>query len=331
MVFFAGTLYPDALYAVGTTGLLFEFWLVATRRRLSAGSLAVIALALPLAVFARSNGIVMLLAVPALWLVLRGADRIRLLLLVVAWCLAIAAGARMHPTEKHGVLFPLALFETVNFLQPRPMKLWTASPRISPKTIQILESHHPIGKIVEGYDPDYWDSLIYREEGPKLGSLTHQERRRLVREFFSYNLWRNLPDFIGSRVNVFLVASLAGGGFPSFEGARYVIPAVNSNSVFRAMQFTSAEQGLKRLHDTSYGLRWLLWTPLLGIYLVFSLMRTGWKQRDLAVLIVAVPMVLQLAGIFFFSIAGEYRYLLPYFVLPLALLPIRASLTGASR
>ena len=38
-------------------------------------------------------------------------------------------------------------------------------------------------------------------------------------------------------------------------------------------------------------------------------------------LLIAVPMLVQLGGVFVFSIAGEYRYLLTFFTLPLALLP----------
>ena len=35
-----------------------------------------------------------------------------------------------------------------------------------------------------------------------------------------------------------------------------------------------------------------------------------------------LPMFVQLGAIFLLSIAGEYRYLLPFFMLPIALLPI---------
>jgi hypothetical protein len=58
---------------------------------------------------------------------------------------------------------------------------------------------------------------------------------------------------------------------------------------------------------------------------MFSLFRSGWKRRDFPTLLITAPMVVQLMGIFFFSIAGEYRYLLPYFTLPLVLLPVMAT------
>lgn len=58
---------------------------------------------------------------------------------------------------------------------------------------------------------------------------------------------------------------------------------------------------------------------------MFWLIKSGWQRRDVPTLLVTVPMLVQLGGIFFFSIAGEYRYLLPYFVLPLVLLPVLAT------
>ena len=56
--------------------------------------------------------------------------------------------------------------------------------------------------------------------------------------------------------------------------------------------------------------------------LLFWALRIGIRKRDVAFLLVSIPMLLQLAGIFVFSIAGEYRYLLHFFTLPLALLPL---------
>ena len=65
----------------------------------------------------------------------------------------------------------------------------------------------------------------------------------------------------------------------------------------------------------------MLWTPWLGFALLFWGLAWGARHREKAMLLIAVPMLVQLGGVFVFSIAGEYRYLLTFFTLPLALLP----------
>src|SRR5260370_38899730 len=50
-------------------------------------------------------------------------------------CLLIGLINSSHPNRSHGSLYPLVIYETVNFLQPRPMNLWVASPRVSQKTV----------------------------------------------------------------------------------------------------------------------------------------------------------------------------------------------------
>lgn len=325
MIFFIGVLYSDAIFAVGATGLLFELWLAAQRRRIAPASLAMIGLTLPFAVFGRANGLVFLLALLPLLVILRKPDWLRLIAVTLAWCLVIYAGSQSHKTSKHGVLFPLALFETVNFLQPHPMGLWRTSPRVSDRTVQVLTRYQALPKILEYYDPDYWDPLVYNGNGPFLLRLTPREQKRIVKEFFRYNLWQNIPDFLGSRVNIFMVSTLAEGGFPALEYSFHVLPKTRSQSEFRKMEMERVEPFFRALHDFSFAFRWLLWTPLLGIVLMFWLIKSGWQRRDVPTLLVTVPMLVQLGGIFFFSIAGEYRYLLPYFVLPLVLLPILAT------
>lgn len=325
VIYFVGTLYADGIFSVCITGLLFEFWLIAKRRKITYPSLAVLTVALPFAAFARPNGLVFLAALLPLIVILQTRDRLKLVTVALLWCSLNWIGMKEHRTASHGALFPLALFETVNFLQPRPMNLWRETPRVSDSTVQILTQHDPLPKILESYDPDYWDPLVYKEGGANFLFLNRNQRKQIVIEFFTYNLWNNIPDFLGSRVNIFMVAALAQGGFPALEYSSIVLKYTRSQSEFRKMNMERIEPLLRTLHEFSYGLRWLLWTPMFGIGLMFWVTRSGWQRRDIPALLVTVPMVIQLGGIFFFSIAGEYRYLLPYTVLPLVLLPIVAA------
>ena len=70
-VFFIGSLYPDGIYSIAVAGLMFECWLIARNRYCSWTSLVMVALTLPFAAFARSNGMVfivpVLLLVAVLW------------------------------------------------------------------------------------------------------------------------------------------------------------------------------------------------------------------------------------------------------------------------
>jgi len=325
LVYFASTLYPDGLYAVAVCALLFELWLISTTRKVRLVSATVVALALPIALFFRPNGIIFLVAI--LWSLygLNRRDKATLIALTLFWVALNVTGGWLHKTGKHSVMFPLAVYETVNFLQPHPMGLWYPTPRVTEQTIKAFEQYKPLSEIIPFYDRDYWDPLIYSPKGPTLGAMPDAAKREIVKEFWRYNLWRNFPAFASSRVNIFLVATFGQGGFPGLDYAKNVIQRTKSASKFRPFQMQDSEALLRKIYDFSYNYRGLFWTPLLGIFLLIALLRNGWSDRDHAALLVSVSALLQLAAIFAFSIAGEYRYLLPFFVMPVALLPIPAT------
>lgn len=129
----------------------------------------------------------MLLLLPIVLMLplLRGADRWGLAAVTLAWCDVVAVGTRAHSDSGQSVLFPLAIFETFNFLQPRPMPLWMLEPAISAHTIKVLTQHQPIAAYLAFYDLDYWDSLTFNADGPKVKDLPES----VLHEFFTYNLW----------------------------------------------------------------------------------------------------------------------------------------------
>lgn len=324
MIFFMGSLYPDGIFSVAVAGLLFELWLITKTRQVSLASLGILLIAFPIAVFARTNGAVFLLAVIYVAAILPRNDRIKILAVGLVWCALVVMGDKMHKTYSHGAIYPLVVFETANFLQPRPMNLWREKPRVSEKTIQTLTKYQPLEKIIQNYDRDYWDPLQYHPDGPKLGNIDCKDQKIIVKEFFRHNLWQNIPAFVSSRVNVFMVAALAQGGMVSIDYASQVIPKIKTLSIFRYFQWNALESRLKSVHAFSEKYRWLLWTPFLGMVLLFMMLRRAYHVRSPEMLVVALPMGIQLVAIFVFSIAGEYRYLLPFFTLPLVALPALA-------
>ena len=337
MIYFMGTLYPDGLFAVASAALLFEVWLCVQRKSASAGSLLMMAAALPFAAFARPNGWVFLapLAIATLWLDAR--SRQWTLCIAMAWSALVFAGNQLHKSTTQETQFPLAAFETAGFLQKRAMnELWALyphmndpwvlqKPKVSPATIEALSHRGPLEKIQQYRDPAYWDMLVFHPNGPQIGALSDADKQTVVKEFWAYNLWQNLPDFMGSRVNVFLTAALAQGGFPALSYSTNVLPRIASSSEYRAWGWSTLEHWLQRIHAKSYAWRWLLWTPWLGFGLLLWALTRGVHRAEAGLLLVSVPMLIQWGGVFVFSIAGEYRYLLPFFTLPLVLLPALAT------
>ena len=322
VVFYLGSLYPDGIFSVAATGLLFELWLAARRRRISGPALVMIALTLPVALFARSNGLVFLLPIAAVLVRVDGTGRRWLAAITLAWCGLVTVGARLHHDASQGVWFPLAVFETVNFLRAGSADTGTEPSNLSARTVYVLVRHRPLDNYVAHHRPDYWDALVHNPAGPRVGYLSAADQSIIVQEFLRHNLWHNLPAFLASRVNVFVAAATARAGIIEFRWAKPVIENLQSRSVFRPWQLTRAEHVLTSLHDFSLRHRLLLWSPLPAIALLLWLLIVGIRSQDFANLLVTLPMTLQSGAIFVFSTAGEYRYLLPFYVLPMLLLPL---------
>lgn len=313
-VFFLGTLYPDGIFSVAATGLMFELWVAARQRGITKICALIIFLTLPFALFARSNGIIFLLPVFACLIFISKKSRWLLAAIAAFWVALNFWGTKIHTTgHTHGAVFPLVLFETVNFLQPRPMNLWTAEPRVAPRTVRILTQHRPLAQILAYYDRDYWDTLIFPPDGPRMMDLPRSDKKKLVRDFFRYNLWHNIPDFVSSRVNIFLVSALAQGGFPGLSAASQILPLTESASVYRPFFLPAAQNFMAQAYETSFNYRWLLWSPLPGVLLVIGLLWRAFNRHDRILMLLAIPLALQLGGIGFFSIAGEYRYVMLFF------------------
>lgn len=339
-VYFAGTLYPDMIFAVASTALLFEIWLMCNQRQSTWLSWIVVALALPFALFSRSNGIIYLLPVIVATFFIPLRSRIALIALLCFWCALNFAATRVHHSTAQSAVFPMVAFETTKLFQPRSMNdLWDSDPalkdpwvlnepKISARTREILLSHTTKEKLLAYSDPAYWDMLVYHPSGPLLSGLPKAQQDELVHEFFRYNLWHNLPDVAASRINVFLTAALAQGALPAFDFARFVISRTETTSVFRRFKLEKAEQVLRSIQRISYEWRWLLWTPLIGLLLLVRALSKGLATKNWPLLILSVPFAMQFLGIVTFASAGEYRYLLPFFTLPFALAAALSKLPG---
>lgn len=325
LLYYQSALYSDGLFCAAVAGLTFEAWLMIRARKATTLSLLYLVLLVPIALFFRANGIFMLAILVPVFISVPRSDKVKVASIFLAWLVIYAYANYSHKSlHRHGTLFPLAIFETVNFLQPyaigtRSMGL---EGLVTPATLSLLEKRRPIKDIVAFYDRDYWDPLVYRAAGPAFLSLSKEDKATIVREFFCCNLWKNLPAFLGSRVNIFMVAALANGGFGGLDETLTIVPQTKSRSLVRPFELGPVNAWLRSVVDWSFKHRWIMWTPFLGIGLLFALTARGWRSGDWPLVLLMAPLLLQLAGIFFFSIAGEYRYLLLFYTGVAALLPI---------
>ncbi|WP_147473469.1 hypothetical protein [Allofranklinella schreckenbergeri] len=321
---FATGFYPDSVFSLAFVGILFEVWLGLKVRKISPGSALAIALLLPVAAFFKANGI--LIFVPVLYLAcrLRGLWRWFLVLACIFWVLAVQLGGKLNDLGKgHGALKPLILFETVNFMQSRPMGLWENRHMVTDETKQVVYRYISQQSLDDLFDRDYWDTLWHQNhDRVKFRQMTREDRQVLRHEFFTYNLWRNLPVFFSSRVNIFLASALAQGGMVGPSNAKHYVEKINSASRYNFFELEAWPIWIDDVFQRSYNWRFLWWTPFFGVFLIFLCSWLAVRQKNWDDGLVAWAMLLQLGGIFMFSIAAEYRYMLLIFYSPLLLVPM---------
>lgn len=326
VVYYSGSFYSDGVYAIALAGMLFETWRCSRNKKIDTTAAVILFITIPFAVFARPNGIINIAALIFLFCLLPKRGRVRLTAIALPWCLVAGYAQVAYPNHTPiGSVFPLALYESAGFLEKRPMGLWERNqPRVTAKTVQALTSSGASLELIsEYYDHYYWDPLIFFHQGPTLLRLTDDNKSTIIREFFKYNLWHNFPAFAASRVNIFLYSAFADGDFPQPTYAAEVLPLTKSASQFKKYRFSTDDWVLDWFRF-SMKHKVVLWTPWLGLFLVFlSVLRLA-RCFGASLAMVTAVYSAQLAAVFFFSIAGEYRYLLAFFTAPLAMLPALA-------
>jgi len=234
-----------------------------------------------------------------------------------------AGGKAADLGHGHSVLRPLILFETINFMQSRPMDLWENRNMVTLRTREIVYRYISQEDIDRFYDRDYWDTLWHKNQDRiKLRQMTKKDRHDLRIDFFTYNLWRNIPAFISSRVNIFLAAAFAQGGFSNPDNSKYRIDKIDTRTTYNPFGFNRLPALINNIYDNSYNWRFLLWSPFVGLILLLCLLKKSIRLKNIDSMVISLTLSIQLIAIFTFSIAAEYRYLLMFFYAPLALAPM---------
>lgn len=331
VIYYSSSLYGDGVYAMASIGMLFEVWRCYKARKIDHAAVWMLFLTIPFALFARPNGIISIVAIVALATISSTRDRWKLAAILLPWCASAILASTYFQRESHGAIFPLALYETVGFLEHRPMGLWERNePRVTPQTLDALTSNgESIDRINQYYDHYYWDPLVYFNDGPNLMSLSSKAKKTIIREFFTYNLWHNLPAFTASRINIFLYSAFANGGIPGLASAEIILNKTKSLSQPR-FRNGAIHRAISSWFDFSLAYRFILWTPWLGLFLVATGSVRTWRHKDHGSFIICSTLTLHLIAVFIFSIAGEYRYLLTFFAAPMILLPVLYSQTSST-
>lgn len=323
---FNSSLYPDAVFSLTFIGVLFEVWLALRAKKISRFGLIAIGVMLPCAAFFKANGIIIFLPVFYLAYRLSGWTRWILVALCIFWVAVVQIGTKIYDLGRgHGAIMPLVIYETVNFMQTRPMNLYETRHMVTDETRRIMHQHISQQDIDTLFDRDYWDTLWHsNHDRVTFRHITAPDQRLLRKEFFTYNLWRNIPAFTASRVNIFLAAALAQGGMIWPSNAQHYLGKRlhRTPSAYNAWGLQWLPEAVDKIYFVSYNWRFILWAPFVGIFLIFACLTRAWQQRDADALCISATLLVQLGGIFIFSTAAEYRYLLPIFFSPLLLVPL---------
>ena len=327
------SLYPDAIFSLAFVAMLFEIWLTLRHGRLNGWTIAWLFILFPAACYFKGNGFIMLVPLTYLAVRLKGTGRLALVATVLFWTMAIQWGGKAADLGRgHSAMKPLILFETVNFMQTRPMNLWETRHMVTDRTKEIMYRYISQEDIDRLYDRDYWDTLWHQHhDRVRFYEMSKTDFRRLRTDFLTYNLWRNIPAFTASRINIFLASALAQGGMVGPDNARQGLTMVSTRSEYNPLRLTTLPQTLNRLYEASYNWRFLLWSPLVGVLLVLLCFKRSVQVRDRDELMISGTLLVQLLGVFVFSIAAEYRYLLIFFYAPLLLLPMAIAHRTGSR
>ena len=321
---FETSLYADSIFSLAFIGVLFEIWLCLKDGKLNKHSSAALAILIPVAAFFKGNGI--LIFAPLFYLAFKFSKkgRWKLIAMAVSWIFVVQAGGKINDLgEGHGALQPLVLFETVNFMQSKPMNLSETRHMVTDKTKQIMYRYISQKDIDELFDRDYWDTLWHQNQNRvRFRHMTMEDSTALRNEFFAYNLWRNIPAFLSSRINIFLASAFAQGGMVGPGDAQNGLNTVKTKSQYNVFKFEWLPNATKHLFEYSYDFRFLLWSPFLGVFLIIRCLVLAIQRRDLNDIFITLTLAAEMAGIFIFSIAAEYRYLLIIFYSPLLLLPL---------
>ena len=126
----------------------------------------------------------------------------------------------------------------------------------------------------------------------------------------------------GSGVLQSFPCALAYSGLPWPTYTLTVLPKTLSISEARTKDSSPIYKIPDSLYFKSYKYRNILWSPFIAIAILLIAAFKFSKNPKSIEFVISLTFLLQLAGIFFFSIASEYRYMSILVFMPMVLLPM---------
>lgn len=318
-VFMAFYLQNDVLYCVAILAILMETLNAIRLRRVGNVSCIIIAIASPMALGFRENG---LLFLPLWWclfafLLPPAVFRRPLIASVGISVLAYASIMGVNREDRHDVFYPAVIHESIRLAQPVFGHQDGGS--LSAETRQVI-GPELVSRALPFYWPLYWDTIAFFPQGPQLATLPEAQRAAVVHSFLIHDLGPSLSSIVGHRVELFLGAALARAEYVDPYGAPSNIPV----SVLEKKQAVGArmrDAGLSgHLAAISVNTRAWTWNALFGVGILALLSAMAIWRRHLRWLLVFGLLWIQAAAVLMLAPSAEYRYVFMLYLAPLMLL-----------
>lgn len=226
---------------------------------------------------------------------------------------------RLSPCYKYSVIY----HASIGFYSHQPYTV------ITEKTRELLESAIPPEELRRRYNPSQFDQILYNRQLKSELFCSDAYGHDLRDEFLKHNLIRNLPYFIGDRINEF-IALTCGYGSRATNSLNHT-EGVDGLGLVETPLIPS----LRFLFDAIVNPRvfWtvpLIWNQLFPIFLLLVLFvhscYTGKKHFQ----IFAGILLVQLPVLMFFVVSADWRYGYCYYLAFFITLPMHI-LNKASR
>ncbi len=326
-------LWKDTLFSLALVGMAFSVMVVFFEKKAPSKLQFLMLLLSAIAVIQfRKNGIIYIGFLPVLLFIYFGKKIwirwfislvIVLFLSLQYWLFGIL---EVEPTPELYRNIPV-YHATAGFYARMPLTIMTtASKRFMEKLFSpedLVSKYNPIA-----VDSIFWSDRLNRE------LLSSSEFKTIVEaDFYRYNLWINLPTYLGDRVNMFVATVF---GYNSLYSDSIDI---NAYGLKLTPILSQLHDVLVRLLNFTRGnllLLVMVWSAWLGCVLCFVLFVDSIYRRRYHFQIFASILLVQMPFLFFLSPSASWRYV--YFmylalliIFPIYYLPIKDSDSNATK
>ncbi len=189
---------------------------------------------------------------------------------------------------------------------------------LTPESKTMMEMVLPAKELVAKYNPAYWDPLYWNPSLNKEVFYSSSFWQTIVGDFYSQNVWLNLPTFIGERTNLFIATTFGYGMIngvdivPNDYALETVPLSVPLNTFFTTM--------LAKVHSHPI-VRVVIWCSWLGVLLGILLFIDSIYRKKYAFQLFSSIMLIQVPFLFLVNPASDWRYVYFMYLAVLIMIP----------